>query len=176
MLELKNCLSPTTWHWVQNYHTLEGHRDDPDPIIWALQDHAHKAANVANMLLKATHGRANADSNHVEVNSSMASVVRYFLKACKDNPWDGIHKWLLLINYGDVPKLRNKLCEKWEKVDKSQFFRIIESFFETKKKSSGLFANGEAYNVSAKTGQQKKVPTKQFSQPQHQPQQQRQQH
>ena len=170
LLELKKCLSPTTWHWVQNYHTLEGHRDDPDAILKALQDHAHETANVANMLLKATQGRANAESNHVEVNSTMANVVRYFQKACNDNPWDGIHKWLLLINYGDVPKLRNKLCEKWEKVDKSQFFRIIENFFESNKKSSGLFASGEAYNVSGKTWQ-KKNSSKQFSQPSQQQQQ-----
>ena len=49
LLEMKKCLSPTTWHWVQNYYTLEGHRDDPDAILKALQGHAHKTANVQGL-------------------------------------------------------------------------------------------------------------------------------
>jgi len=149
LMEMKRSLSTTTTHWIENRHTLDGKRDDPDAILKALQEHAHENANVPNMLLKQTQMRANANSNHVEVNRTIASVVHYFEKACKGNLVDGIHKWLLLIAYGDIEKLRNKLMEKWERVDRDEFFRIIENFFATNKKSSGLFASGEAYNVNA---------------------------
>jgi len=151
MLEMKGSLSTTTWHWIENRHELDGKRDDPDAILHALQEHAHQNANVANMLLKATQTRANANSNHVETNSTIATVVHYFQKACKGNIIDGIHKWLLLITYGDNEKLCNKLVDKWEKLDRHEFFRLIENFFETNKKSSGLFASGEAYSVSTGT-------------------------
>ena len=83
LLEMKKCPSPTTWHWVQNYHTLEGHPDDPEAILKALKDHAHKTAIVANVLLKAMQVRA--DLNLVKVNSSMAKVISYFQRACNDN-------------------------------------------------------------------------------------------
>ncbi len=151
LMAMKESLSTTTSQWIENRHTLDGRRDDPDAILKALQDHAQENANVPSMLLKQTQMRSSANSNHVETNRTIASVVHYFEKACKGNLVDGIHKWLLLIAYGDIEKLRNKLMEKWERVDRDEFFRIIENYFMTNKKSSGLFANGEAYNVNAST-------------------------
>ncbi len=92
LLEMKKSVSTNTWHWIQNCIDLDGNRDDPDAVLVALQRHAHETANVAAMLHKAVQNRAGPDSNHVEVNSGIASVVRYFDKACKGNSNDGIHK------------------------------------------------------------------------------------
>ena len=47
-----------------------------------LQDQAHEAANVASMLLKATKLRAEEQSNQVEVNNTLGSILPYFYKAC----------------------------------------------------------------------------------------------
>ena len=148
LLEMKKSVSTNTWHWIQSCQDLDRNRDDPDAILVALQRHAHDTANVAAMLHKAAQNRAGPESNHVEVDAGIASVVRYFDKTCRGNSNDGIHKWLLLLNYGDIPKLRIKLIEKFEKVNHHEMFRFIENYFETSKKSANLFTSGEAYNVS----------------------------
>lgn len=54
LMAMKASLSTTTSHWIENRHTLDDKRDDPDAILKALQDHAHENANVPNMLLKQT--------------------------------------------------------------------------------------------------------------------------
>ena len=153
-MEMKKALSVNTWHWIQNHPTLDGHKEDPDAILRALQDHAHDNANVAAMLMKATKMRAGEGSNHHEVDNVLGSIVRYFDKACGGNILDGIYKWLILIVYGDTEKLRLRLTAKWDKVaDHHELFRHVLDFFDVNRKSSGLHSNtGEAYAFSGSTG------------------------
>jgi len=63
LVELRDSLSISTWHWTQSLPADQ--RSDPDAILKALQHHAHTNANAASMLLKASSTRAGFDDNHI---------------------------------------------------------------------------------------------------------------
>src|SRR5574343_969438 len=139
-------------HWVKSWPALDGLREDPDAILRELQRHAQSNANVATLLLNAAKQHCDEHSNHIEVNSNAASIVRLFDKATNGQHLPGIHKWNLLPAYGHNDKLRRRLIPKWDKVDQHEFFTLITKFFETNKKSSQLYNTSETYALTGGQG------------------------